>query len=138
MGICTNGMLIGEVVVKHRHTSGIDLDALVAEGLTRFERSGRETHRFIDRLRRTPISPQTEAQLLVQSARDGLVPWSMLRQVDAAWKDAPSEDMAQRTAWGMYNAYTEAIKRRSARGQYNSLRGLGRLFSADNLGRFAH
>jgi hypothetical protein len=133
--VCTNGMLVGEVVVKHRHTVGLDLDALVDDGLNRFARSGPRTAAFIRRLRATPIAPADNDRILIAAARTGLLPWSMLKHVDAALCDPPSTELRQPTAWSVYNAFTEAIKRRSGRGQFDSLRGLSSLFSESSLER---
>jgi hypothetical protein len=133
--VCSNGMLVGEVVLKQRHTVGLDLDVLVEEGLNRFAGSGPQTGAFIDRLRATPFAPAHNDRILIAAARAGLVPWSMLKHVDAALRDPPSTELGQPTGWSVYNAFTEAIKRRSGRGQFESLRGLSSLFSESSLER---
>ena len=138
VGVCSNGLLIGEVVVKHRHTCGIDLEDLVARGLHEFSASGSQTQHFIDRLVHTPLPPAAQAQIMLQAARDGAVPWSLLRRVDEALADPPDARMAEPSAWGLYNAFTEAIKRRSATGQYASLRVLSDLFSESSMRQWVH
>ncbi|NCG17589.1 MAG: DUF932 domain-containing protein [Rhodobacterales bacterium] len=134
--VCSNGMLIGEVVLKRRHLPGLDVDALVGEGLSAFQGSGRKVQAFIDRLKDMPVRDTDFERLLVLAARRGVVSWSALRHVDQARANPVCEAFSEPTGWAAYNAFTEAIKRRSGALQLQSLRLLGELFDAESLENF--
>ena len=59
--------------------------------------------------------------------------WSALRHVDRAWHRPPHADFEPRTAWSLYNAFTEVARDRSPEVQLKALRGLRTLFDPAEL-----
>jgi hypothetical protein len=63
------------------------------------------------------LTPAHAHHVMVEAIRANVVPASWLPKVIAAW-DAPRQiEMAPRTAWSLFNAFTDVQKEGSARSQ---------------------
>lgn len=127
--VCENGLLAGSLVLAKRHISGLNVEDFLHDGFDRFLETRHDTHRFIDRLRTTPLDAAAVNHLLMEAARADAVPWSMLGPIDRCWESPPYAEFEPRTAWSLYNAFTQIIKKRSAKGQMETLLGLRDVFT---------
>ncbi len=57
---------------------------------------------------------------MVEAVRRNVLPASQLPQVIGAWERPAHEAFAARTAWSLYNAFTEVSKSRSPRVQMDA------------------
>jgi hypothetical protein len=74
------------------------------------------------------LPPAHAHHLMVEAIRANVIPASWLPKVIAAW-DAPRQtEMAPRTAWSLFNAFTEVQKGGSARFQMDGSLELSTLF----------
>ena len=131
--VCSNGLLVGDIKIRQTHVQGIDLDGLVSSGFEEFSNVGSRARDFCERLMHTSIWRDDGARLLVEAARNKVVPWELLRAVDKAWNEPSHEDFQEPTAWSLYNAFTEAAKSRGPQGQMLTLERLVDFFSEDSL-----
>ena len=126
--VCTNGMLVGEQVLSKRHTDDLDLRATVRRGLEASIAQAGAVGDWFVRLGATELTGPQADRVMMEAARTGVLSWSALRQVDRAWSEPPHEVFRARTAWSLYNAFTEVARTRSPAVQLKALRGLRHLF----------
>jgi hypothetical protein len=112
--ICSNGIFSSEFApaVNRRHTIGVNLDQIVASGLSRFVEQARHgLAEQVDALRRVDLSHSSRVDaILLRSARNTTVAWSALGKIDDLWQNPPHEEFRTRDGWSMLNAYTEYCK----------------------------
>lgn len=132
--VCANGMLVGEQVLSRRHTDGLDLRATIRRGLEDSVAQTRQVVAWVERLEATSLTDAQADSLMMEAARTRVLSWSALHQVDGAWSRPPHEVFRARTAWSLYNAFTEVARERSAAVQLKAFRGLRRLFDSRPLG----
>ena len=137
VGVCTNGVLYGEHVVSHKHTRGLSVEALVDEGIDDMLARADEVGRFVARLRGTPVGRLLADRVIVEAGRRDVMPWSQLGKVEREWRRPSRNAFRRRTAWSLYNAFTEVNKQRSPAGQLATLRRLEPVFRARTLERLA-
>lgn len=135
--VCSNGLLSVDHPLKRKHTDGLDLDAMIGEGVDAFLASARTIDAFARRLQDTPLTRATADRVLVEAGRRRVLPWSALGRVESEWREPRHRAFRRRDAWSLYNAFTSAAKDRRAAGQLATLRRLSRLFEARTLRRLA-
>jgi hypothetical protein len=133
--VCENGLLIGETTVRHKHTISLDLQDALRRALLRFVEEEGGLALWTDDLMAVPLDERQAGHLLLEGARRGVVPWTMVKDVDEQWREPKHEEFSPRTAWSLYNAFTEACKGRGLTGQLETLRGLRGLFTGAILER---
>jgi len=131
--VCTNGLLMGERVVCRRHTHDLDLREAVREGICDAMGQMAEMGAWVRRLKRTEVTDSEADLVMMAGAREGVLSWSALRHVDRAWRRPPHQDFEPRTAWSLYNAFTEVARDRSPEVQLKALRGLRAVFEPAEL-----
>jgi len=137
--VCSNGLFIGEHIVSRKHTKGLVLGPAVREGLHEYLESLSEVRAFVRRLKRQQLDDTAVTSLLMWAGREKVLAFSAIGQVDAEWRSALHQRaFKRRNAWGLYNAFTEIVKRKSAPVQFNALRGLTELFSPEILNNAVH
>ena len=68
---------------------------------------------------------------MVEAVKANVLPASRLPKVIEAWEEPLHEEFAPRTAWSLFNAFTEVTKEVSPRAQIESSLLLTRLFQAE-------
>lgn len=66
------------------------------------------------------LSVDAADHLMVEAVRRDVLPTSNLPKVIEAWERPAHEEFAPRTAWSLFNAFTEVSKSRSPRVQMDS------------------
>jgi hypothetical protein len=126
--ICSNGLLLGDHVLSHRHLPGLDLDTLADELFAAFETGRNNVPNWVDELKSRQVTPKEQDQIMLHAARSGVVSWSLLKHVDQARNEPRCEEFGRTTAWALYNAFTEALKNRAPHAQWRTLAQLPSLF----------
>jgi hypothetical protein len=82
----------------------------------------------IARMKALVLEPRDADYLLVESVKQGVLPASNLPKVVEAWENPKYPPFEPRTAWSLYNAFSEVEKSRSPRLQMQNTLALSRLF----------
>ncbi len=77
-------------------------------------------HAEIAAMKVRELSTETADHLMVEAVRRNVLPASNLPRVMEAWEKPAHETFAPRTAWSLFNAFTETQKSRSPRVQMDA------------------
>jgi len=110
--VCDNLAFSSEIVVTRKHTRWImrDLDALVAGASGRIAEARQIQDLRIGAYKGTDLSDTQVHDVLVRSCEARVMAFSYLPKVLAEYRAPRHEDFAPRTAWSLFNAYTEVLK----------------------------
>jgi hypothetical protein len=87
--LCSNGVVVGEVQLRHKHTSGLYLSDWLKDGLGEFLPTlSASLQKQVAPLREASISPSQHDAGLLALGRQNVIPWKMLPDFDRAWLDA--------------------------------------------------
>ncbi len=127
---CDNLAFSGEVGTARKHTANVfrDLPDLIYRMLSKVGSMQSRIHAEIAAMKDRPLLPETADHLMVEAIRHHVVPASTLPKVMEAWERPAHEAFAPRTAWSLFNAFTEVGKSRSPRIQMESGLRLSRTF----------
>lgn len=123
--VCANGLLVGEYVISRKHTSRIDLVESVDAALDQFVASVRELGTVCGQLRSSRLTPTRAKSLIVDAVRAGAFPGSCVLPVLDEYESPSHREFKPRTAWSLYNAATQIMKRQSPARQVEGFRALG-------------
>lgn len=133
--VCDNMALSGEVtILKHKHTWGFNLRDLIRRGMDLWQRKQSRMVSDIERMQNTGLC-DTEAQaLLAKALYDGVTTFQTFKIAYDLYFDRavrnPEQyaDCAPRSAWGLHNAFTRALKESTPNVAFNTNIELGRVF----------
>lgn len=129
--VCDNLALSGEKVALHKHSRGLHLRALLREGLQRWlGAAARFEASIVGAEARTLTDDEAKVQLF-DLRYSGVLPVSIFDEAATNYFKAETlgyEDSAPRTAWGLHNATTRAVKALAPASQFRILTNLGRAF----------
>jgi Domain of unknown function (DUF932) len=129
--VCDNLALSGDPVTFRKHTSLLDLFRVMKNGIGRYLDAFRSFNTQIARCEQTRISDDQAKVKLVDLWRADALPISLFSQAHDNYFKAEElqyEDSAPRTAWGLHNACTRAMKALAPTSQFPHLTALGREF----------
>ena len=111
--ICDNLAFSGEVKISRKHTSRLldDLPGLVASGVGRlYELFGHQSQR-IEAYKNTKIRDKTAHDLVIRAVDVGACTNRMIPAIVNEWREPRHpEAFTDRTAWSLFNAFTETLK----------------------------
>jgi hypothetical protein len=116
---CSNLAFSRQVLMHRKHTAKVlrDLPGLIygmLEGVTGLrEGIGRE----IRRMKETRLTVTLAHHLMVEGVASRAIPASWLPKVIEGWEKPRYPEFQDRTAWSLFNAFTEVLKSRSPRAQ---------------------
>jgi hypothetical protein len=119
--VCHNGLITGEFVLCRKHTSGINLDLEVDTGIERFVEEARGVGACVGAMRARSLTTRTSDHMLMEAGRRGLLPWSHIGRVQREYAAPRHAELAGRSAWSLYNAFTEVAKKANPRRQIRAL-----------------
>lgn len=119
--VCLNGVITGEYVLCRRHTTGIDLEEEVSRGVTRFVEEAGKVKGVVQAMQNRYLTNPLVDQLLMETGRQRIIPWSHVGQVHDEYHHPTHVELAQPTAWGLYNAFNHVIKKSNPVRQLRSL-----------------
>ncbi len=127
---CDNLAFSGEASMHRKHTANVfrDLPDLIYRMLSQVSTIQSRIHKEIAAMKAMEVSAQFADHLMVEAVRGNIVPASRLPKVIHAWEKPQFSEFDPRTAWSLYNAFTEVQKSRSPRVQVEGSLRLTELF----------
>ena len=127
---CDNLAFSGEVAAARKHTIHVfrDLPDLIYRMLSKVASMQSRIHQEIEGMKARELSAEAADHLMVEAVRRNVLPASNLPRVIDAWEKPIHEEFAPRTAWSLFNTFTEIAKSRSPRHQMEGTLGLTRIF----------
>lgn len=128
--VCSNGSMFADFVLSRRHTPGFrrDLPGLVDRAVEKIFMADEVQERAFDAYARHKLSRQEADHILMRSFRQGIVPVTDLARISQEYDDPSHEEFGPRTAWSLFNAFTEVAKGWAPSAQAERTRKLHRLF----------
>lgn len=119
---CDNLAFSGEAGVARKHTIHVfrDLPDLIYKMLSKVSSMQGRIHAEIATMKNRTLAPEMADHLMVEAVRKNVLPASHLPQVMEAWERPTHEEFAPRTAWSLFNAFSEVQKSRSPRVQMDA------------------
>ncbi len=108
--VCTNGMVTGEILLKHKHTIHFDLRAELDTALEVYHHRAERIPKFVNALKQREVSQQEADHILMEAGRLGMMGWKKLGDVSKEFMKPTYSELAVPTSWGLYNAFTHIIK----------------------------
>ena len=127
---CDNVAFSGEVTMHRKHTVNVfrDLPDLIYRMLSQVAVMRDRTDREIAAMKARELQPPLAHHLMVEAIRADVLPASRLPKVIEAWEEPRHEEFTARTAWSLFNAFTEVQKEAAPRTQMEGSLRLSSLF----------
>ena len=127
---CDNLAFSGEVMMHRKHTVNVfrDLPDLIYRMLSQVSSMRERTDGEIAAMKVRELPPAHAHHLMVEAIRANVLPASRLPKVIEAWEEPKHEEFAPRTAWSLFNAFTEVQKGAPPRAQMEGSLRLSTLF----------
>ena len=129
--VCDNMVLSGsEFVMRHKLTLHLNLPHLISQALNKFVHQSRQLVEDLDRVRLTLLSDQAAKTRIFDLFNQGAMPLHLFDDVSRFYFKPTDEepDCQPRTAWGLHNACTRAMKVLSPAAQYTNTISVGAAF----------
>jgi len=110
--VCDNLAFSGQYIIRRKHTKRIlyDLPSLISLGVSQFFSQIETQRALFNRLRKTPLVNAEAHDLLIKAASCGVISYVGIRKVRNEWLAPSYEAFRERTAWSLFNAFTEFAK----------------------------
>lgn len=127
---CSNLAFSGEVQAHRKHTVNVfrDLPDLIYTMLSKVSSMRTRIDGEIAVMKGRDITSPTAHHLMVEAIRSNVLPASRLPKVIEAWEEPAHEEFSPRTAWSLFNAFTEVAKTSPPRAQMEGSLRLSSLF----------
>jgi hypothetical protein len=128
--VCDNLAFSGEVVMHRKHTLNVfrDLPDLIYRMLSQVSSMRERIDGEIAAMKVRELPPAHAHHLMVEAVKGGVLPASRLPKVIETWEGPRPEEFAPRTAWSLFNAFTEVQKGSPPRAQMEDSLRLSALF----------
>ncbi len=133
--VCDNMALSGDVtLLRQKHTWGYSLKSMIQRGLDIWQNKRLSMVNSIERMQNTPLADETARALLAKSLYEGVTTFQTFKLAyDLYFTRAVNQpdafaDCAPRSAWGLHNAYTRALKESTPNSAFSTNIELGKLF----------
>ena len=118
---CANGMVTGDYTLKRKHTKGVVLEDIISTGIETYITKVDEIPLVMEGMKEKELQTQEVNNVLMEAGRQKLMPWSRIGQVDAEYRKPTFEEHNEKTAWGLYNAFTYVVQKCPAHQQITSM-----------------
>lgn len=127
---CDNLAFSGEVTMHRKHTRQVfrDLPDLIYRMLSQVSSMRKRTDGEIAGMKVRELQPAAAHHLMIEAIRSNVLPASRLPKVIEAWEEPAHAEFLPRTAWSLFNAFTETQKGAPARAQMEGSLRLSSLF----------
>jgi hypothetical protein len=127
---CDNLAFSGEVTMHRKHTAHVfrDLPDLIYRMLSQVSAMRERTDGEIASMKDRELPPAHAHHLMVEAVKANVLPASRLPKVIEAWEEPRHEEFRSRTAWSLFNAFTEVAKASPPRAQMEGSLRLSSLF----------
>ena len=126
--VCDNLSFSGEVKLARKHTRFIlrDLPSLAHQAVSRIVENWQQQDQRIAAYRDTHITDVRAHDLVIRAADVGAITNRHIPDVLREWREPRHEEFSARTAWSLFNAFTESLKGNltALPGRTSSLQGL--------------
>jgi uncharacterized protein DUF932 len=128
--VCDNLAFSGEVTMHRKHTANVfrDLPDLIYRMLSQVSSMRERIDGEIAVMKLRELPRKHAHHLMVEAIRANVLPASRLPKVLEAWEEPRHEEFAPRTAWSLFNAFTEVQKGSGPRAQMEGSLRLSSLF----------
>jgi Domain of unknown function (DUF932) len=128
--VCDNLAFSGEVTMHRKHTVHIfrDLPDLIYTMLSQVSSMRSRIDGEIAAMKNRELQPANAHHLMVEAVKGNVAPASRLPKVIEAWEEPQHEAFRPRTAWSLFNAFTEVQKGSGPRAQMEGSLRLSALF----------
>jgi hypothetical protein len=130
--VCDNWSFSGEVTIERKHTRFImrDLPKLLTDAVGKIVGSRRSMHERIEAYKATDIADENASDLMIRAMDCGIISPPKLPNVLKEWRQPSHAEFEPRTAWSLFNAFTETLKGYNADSAYARSQPLHGLFDA--------
>jgi hypothetical protein len=127
---CDNLAFSGEVKMNRKHTVHVfrDLPDLIYRMLSEVASMRERIDGEIEAMRAKVLGLQRAHHLMIEAVRADILPASRLPKVIEVWERPKHEEFEERTAWSLFNAFTEVAKTSPPRAQMEGSLLLSSLF----------
>jgi hypothetical protein len=127
---CDNLAFSGEVRMQRRHTVHVfrDLPDLIYRMLSQVSSMKERIAGEVAAMKAEVLVPDRAHHLMVEAVKTNVVPASRLPKVIGAWEEPQHEEFRPRTAWSLFNAFSEVAKATGPRAQMEGSLRLTQLF----------
>ena len=127
---CDNLAFSGEVTMHRKHTVNVfrDLPDLIYRMLSQVSSMRERNDGEIAAMKVRELPPPQAHHLMIEAIRANVLPSSRLPKVIEAWEEPRHEEFTLRTAWSLFNAFTEVQKGAGPRAQMEGSLRLSSLF----------
>lgn len=110
--VCDNLAFSAEIVIARKHTRFIlrDLDRMVAEACGRIGEARIQQDRRIEAYKGTEMDDPQVHDLLIRAVDARVMANSYIAKVLKEWREPRHEEFEPRTAWSLFNGFTEVFK----------------------------
>ena len=119
--VCNNGMATGEIILSHKHTFRFDLELEVHNALNSYRYKASKINYTVKQMKERILANREYERLLIQTGREGILPWSRVGQLDEEYRHPSFRDFSEKTSWGLYNAFTHIVKKSPPMNQMNQM-----------------
>lgn len=110
--VCDNLSFCGEVKLARKHTRFIlrDLPSLAHQAVTRIVENWHQQDERIGVYRQTNVTDARAHDIVIRAADVGAITNRHIPEILREWRKPSHEEFAPRTAWSLFNAFTEGLK----------------------------
>lgn len=110
--VCDNLSFSGEVKIARRHTRFImrDLPSLAHQAVCRIVEHWQKQDRRVEFYKNYFITDASAHDVVIRACDVGAITNRQIADVLHEWREPSHEDFAPRSAWSLFNAFTEALK----------------------------
>jgi hypothetical protein len=110
--VCSNLSFSGEIRVTRKHTRFIrrDLVTLVQSSIGKLMTAWHEQDQRIERYKQHSLTDEQVHDIVIRSVDVGVLPNRKLPDLLKEWREPSHEEFNDRSAWSLFNGYTEVLK----------------------------
>jgi hypothetical protein len=136
--VCDNLAFSGDLIaLRRKHTAHFDLNADISRAIDRYLAHLTVFHRAVDELRDRPLGDGEAKVLIFEAFAEELLPLRFFPTVTETYFH-PRPDMTDvepRSAWGLMNAFTRAVRQMAPAPAFSTTTRLGRFFGLHSVTR---
>jgi hypothetical protein len=112
---CDNLAFRAELLIRRKHTVNGErrFDLAIAQAVSGLTSFREEESRRVEVLRQTRLSDTLAESLILRAWDKGVIGAQQIGRVWDQWRSPSFEEFRERTAWGLFNAFTTVLTERS-------------------------
>jgi hypothetical protein len=126
--VCDNLCFGGETTIHRKHTSGLDIEALVPAAFDKIDEQYAALDCRIEELKVEELADDAARVLVVSAAEQLVIPSCDILPVLQSYLNPLHVEFEPRTRWSLYNGFTAVAKKYSPTRADECFQRLGRMF----------